>query len=303
MSCPRLLTTLRHVLSQLIRRWFPPAAPGRASGVPLHGISLPVWREHARDLLAGDEFAQAYELLAKKGDPETVLAAAAFRHVALVARHGGTYLTYHDERYPPFLRPLEDPPLALTIMGDVDLLRRPAVAIVGSRKASAHALEATFNLACRLAESGYLVVSGGALGCDGAAHAGALAALLRPTGTAVVFANGFMQLYPVFHRRLFDEVLHTGGLWISERLWWQGCLPHDFPIRNRIISGLCEITYVMQAAERSGAMVTASQALAQGREVVVLEHPQDDIRAAGSRLLLEDGAISLDFTRACEARF
>lgn len=290
----RLDTTLRHVLSQLLGRWFPPGEQGDADTEPLHEIQPAVWREQARELLARDECAQAYELLTKRGDPETVLAAATHRHLACVTRHGGTYLTFHDARYPRLLRPLEDPPLALTILGDVDLLQLPAVALIGSRKASAHALQATFNLACQFAEAGHLVVSGGALGCDGAAHAGALAATRRPTATAIVFANGLAELYPKFHRRLFDDILATGGLWVTERLWWQSCRPHDFPARNRIISGLCEVTYVMQASERSGAMVTASRALTQGREVVVLEHPEDDIRAAGSRLLLEDGAMPLD---------
>jgi DNA processing protein len=140
---------------------------------------------------------------------------------------------------------------------------------------------------------GVAVASGGAFGCDIAAHHGVLDAGTRPAAAVVVFAGGLGCLYPRAHARIFAKLRERGAALLSERLWSAGCRPRDFAARNRIISGMAVRVFVMQAAARSGAAITARVATEQGREVSVLVHPERDVRAAGSRELLQDGAEPL----------
>lgn len=201
-------------------------------------------------------------------------------------------IPYTSPEYPTHLRAIPDAPALLFARGEGSLLQRPMVAIVGSRQGSATALEESMGLAKKFATSGLCVVSGGAIGCDAMAHWGALNSLVRPAPTIVVLAGGIDQLYPRANNDLFCEILNLGGLFISER--WPGspCLPRDFPIRNRLISGLCRVVVVMQAARRSGALITARLALDQGRDVWVFKHPAHDLRANGSEELIQDGALA-----------
>jgi DNA processing protein len=136
-----------------------------------------------------------------------------------------------------------------------------------------------------------VVVSGGAFGCDIAAHLGVLRGRFNPAPAICVFAGGLARLYPRANDRVFRQLLATGGVLVSERLWYASCRPRDFTARNRIIAGLSGLTVVMQAAQRSGALVTARLALDRGADVAVLHHPQDDVRARGSQQLLADGAV------------
>ncbi len=225
------------------------------------------------------------------GVPRELLLPMARLHLEAVAANAATYVTWADERYPALLRLIRDPPLALTMRGDVGLLARPAVAVVGSRKASALAMRESFSIGQLLADRGILVVSGGAFGCDIAAHHGVLASS-APESCVGIFAGGLAALYPAGNKRIFDKIQARGGLFVSERLWPAPSLPHDFPARNRIIAGLCPTTLVMQAAARSGALVTARLALDEGREVLALIHPPGDVRATGSETLIADGAQS-----------
>jgi DNA processing protein len=141
-----------------------------------------------------------------------------------------------------------------------------------------------------LAELGRVVVSGGAIGCDIAAHEGVLQNTKNPAGAIIVFAGGLSSRFPRCNERVFRSVLDHGGLFVSERLWYQDVLPRDFPSRNRIVSGMCEATIVMGAAMRSGSMITAQEALEQGRDVFVFEPSDTDIRFDGSRSLITEGA-------------
>jgi DNA protecting protein DprA len=203
-------------------------------------------------------------------------------------------IAYLDSRYPASLRAIGDPPAVIFTRGDAGHLLSPMIAVVGSRKASRFALEQTKSLAESLALRGVTVVSGGALGCDAMAHWGALRSGIRPVPTVVVLAGGVDQLYPRINHVLFAQIIAAGGLLISERLPGRPCRPMDFPVRNRLISGMSQGVAIMQAAHHSGAMVTVRLALDQGRDVWVLRHPQGDVRADGSEALIGDGAASFE---------
>ncbi len=278
---------LAHVLAQSRFRWLAPPPPPSLSG---YEALLHYWRR---------EGSAHYDAFARcLNDVEgAALLVAARAHVAAVEAAGGSLLTLGDEAYPEDLAAIPDPPLVLTLLGDASLLRKTQrSAVVGSRKASAHALHESFALGRLLADAGHVVVSGGALGCDIAAHAGVLATRHDPAPAIIVLAGGLVRFYPEANRRYFDALRQRGALFVSERLWCAEARPHDFPARNRIICGLSKTTYVMQAARASGAMITARQALDQGRDLAVLTHPPGDIRAAGGAALLADGARA--FTNA-----
>lgn len=199
-------------------------------------------------------------------------------------------LIYGDLLYPHRLCTIFDPPLLLTLMGDTSLLQRQKVAIVGSRRASSRGLRESFQLGQIITDRGYVVVSGGAFGCDIAAHRGVLATPISPVPAIVVFAGGFSNLHPRGNAGVFQELLNRGALFITERLWPRAARPSDFPLRNRIISGLCTTLIIMEAGERSGAILTAGIGLDQGRDVWVLRHPEEDVRAQGSNRLIAEGA-------------
>ena len=187
--------------------------------------------------------------------------------------------------YPPALRSLPDPPLALWVRGDPAALSLPAVALVGSRAARPAAVEVATMLAADLACCGVVVVSGLARGVDAAAHRGALG-----TGrTAAVLGTGVDLVYPGAHRALAEAVARAGAL-VSEFLPGTPPRAHHFPLRNRILSGLARAVVVVEASERSGSLITARLAAEQGREVMAVP---GDVRGGANRgghALLRDGA-------------
>jgi DNA processing protein len=313
MSLLRALTALSHTATQFFFQWLPPPC---ASALAASDLAAAFDREPASDLAAWprEDWADLVACLRERpelrpqapwaakvaADPRRgeILIDLLMRHLRLTAAAGATYLTYHDSAYPETLRAMADPPLALTLEGDLTLLERRRIGVVGSRKASALAMRESFALGRLLAETGFSVVSGGALGCDIAAHQGVLAARLLPPPAVCVFAGGLSALYPRRNEWVFRQLRGQGGLLASERFWWAYCRPIDFPARNRIIAGLSEMVVVMQATQRSGALITARLALDQGRDVAVLEHPADDVRALGSTALLTDGATGFAPERA-----
>jgi len=187
--------------------------------------------------------------------------------------------------YPALLRTIVDPPLLLWVRGDPALLEGPAVALIGSRLASAAGREVAFQLAADLAAAGVVVASGFARGIDAAAHRGALT-----TGRSLaVLGCGLDQPYPSDHGPLGRELAASGAL-ISEFPPGAPPLAHHFPLRNRTLSGLCRAVVVVQAAKRSGSLITARLALEQGREVMAVP---GDVRTgtnAGGHALIRDGA-------------
>jgi len=198
---------------------------------------------------------------------------------------GGSALGLDDVAYPEALRHIHDSPPVLFVLGQVDW-RRPAIGIVGTRRASAYGQQVARELAVALARAGVCVVSGMALGIDAAAHAGALAA---GGDTIAVLGCGVDQIYPRSHAALYRRIVGAGAV-VSEQP--MGAAPDrgSFPRRNRIISGLSRGVIVVEAAQRSGALITARCANEQGREVFAVP---GDIRRGGSsgcHALIKDGA-------------
>ena len=208
------------------------------------------------------------------------------RELELARSTGITILTPADTDYPELLRTIHDPPLALYVRGIAEKMEGPAVAIVGSRRASLYGLECAGRLACELALRGATVVSGLARGIDGAAHRGALKGGGR---TLAVLGSGLDQLYPPEHGPLAEEIAETGWL-VSEHPMGTLPLPLHFPRRNRLISGLSLGVVVVEAAARSGALITADSALEQGREVFAVPGPMTSVTSQGTHRLLKQGA-------------
>jgi DNA processing protein len=215
---------------------------------------------------------------------------AAFGHFSGVDKARARYVGFHDFDYPPLLRSIARPPLGISILGEVELLSVPSIAVIGSRRTSYEALRASVDVGIVCQRRGLAVVSGGALGCDIAVHEGMLVGNDDAVRAIIVQAGGLASMFPRANNRVFSEILSRGGSIISERLWFQDVRPHDFPSRNRIVSGLCGATVVMAAACRSGSLITATEALEQGRDVYVFCHEPSDVRFEGSVRLIEDGA-------------
>ncbi|MEM9291007.1 MAG: DNA-processing protein DprA [Acidobacteriota bacterium] len=200
-------------------------------------------------------------------------------------RGGGRLITRLDPDYPESLRRLYDPPSVLAVRGS--LPSHPAVALVGSRKASREARDLSRQLAQDLAASGWVVVSGFAMGIDLAAHSGALQS---PGGrTVAVLGCGLGHPYPQAHWDLAQEISRSGAV-ISELAWGDPPRRWTFPARNRLIAALCRGVVVVRAGERSGALITARHALDLGLEVMAVPGSPRDPLSAGCHQLLRDGA-------------
>jgi DNA processing protein len=211
--------------------------------------------------------------------------AVAEEQLTRAAALGVTPLTIADAAYPPPLAHIVDPPPMLWVKGQVTTLSGTCVGMVGSRAATPYALEMARKLAADLAAAGITVVSGLARGVDAQAHRGALAARGRTVG---VLGCGIDRVYPAEHRELAAEMSAAGAV-VSEFPPGVPPLPHHFPMRNRIISGLSPAVVVVEAPEKSGSLITASAAAEQGRDVLVLPGPASG-RNRGGHLLIRDGA-------------
>ena len=195
-------------------------------------------------------------------------------------------ISFLDKRYPPELQEIYDAPILLYVKGELPQSRIPKVAIVGSRKASLYGLRMAKTIAADLARSGVVVVSGLALGIDSAAHEGAL------TGSGITLAvlgGGLSKLYPPQNKRMAQEIVKKGAL-ISEYPMEMEPKPQYFPMRNRIISGLSQAVLIVEAGQKSGALITADTALEQGRDVLAIPGNADSERSRGTNSLLKQGA-------------
>jgi DNA processing protein len=191
-----------------------------------------------------------------------------------------------DPLYPPALHHLVDPPPILFLRGDPALLRIPSVTVVGSRKATPTGRRTAERLARGISEREVPVLSGRALGIDAAAHRGALEG---PGGTVAVLGSGPDMAYPPSNRRLFLRIVEK-GLVVSEFPPGEKARPHHFPRRNRILAALADTVVVVEAGERSGALITVDHALDLGREVYAVPGSLDSLQSRGSNRLLTDGA-------------
>ena len=201
------------------------------------------------------------------------------------AKAANARLIAHDcAAYPPHLAEPDDAPPFLWAIGDIELLHRPLVSIVGARNASSLGTRMARALASGLGEAGFTVVSGLARGIDAAAHLATL-----DTGTIAVQAGGVDVIYPVENTTLAQDIA-AQGLRISEQPMGLQPMARHFPSRNRIIAGLSRATVVVEAAAKSGSLITARDALDQGREVLAVPGHPFDARAAGCNMLIRDGA-------------
>jgi DNA processing protein len=195
-------------------------------------------------------------------------------------------LPYHDPRYPPLLRQIADPPPLLFVRGDVEVLSRPQLAIVGSRRPTADGRRSARQFAAGMGAAGYVITSGLALGIDAEAHRGAL----DSKGiTVAVLGMGHDNLYPASHDKLAAQIAEEGAV-VSEFAPEVPGHPWNFPQRNRIISGLAHGVLVVEAAQRSGSLITARCAGEQGREVFALPGSIHNPCAHGCHRLIRQGA-------------
>jgi len=206
--------------------------------------------------------------------------------LALAAQGGVRVVTLEEPEYPALLRQIHDPPLVLYIRGTLPL-QEPAVAVVGSRRASHYGLQTAERLAYDLALRGVTVVSGLARGIDGAAHRGTLRA---GGSTIAVLGGGLSRPYPPEHQALAEQIAARRGAVISEYPMTMEPLAQNFPRRNRVVSGLSLGVVVVEAAARSGALITADVAAEQGREVFAVPGAVTTPTSYGTHELLKQGA-------------
>ncbi|HVA15352.1 MAG TPA: DNA-processing protein DprA [Stellaceae bacterium] len=249
-----------------------------------------------------------YQLLARFGSAEAALAAlpeiarrggrarplslcpraVAEREMQQLHAAAGRFLAWGEPDYPAALAALDDAPPLISVKGDTKLFERNAVAVVGARNASANGRRFARDLALQLGQHGLLVVSGLARGIDAAAHEGALA-----TGTVAVLAGGIDQVYPEENRALHEQIAERGVL-IAELPVGTEPQARHFPRRNRIISGCSLGVIVVEAALRSGSLITARFALEQGRDVFAVPGSPLDPRCRGANDLIRNGAILVE---------
>ena len=227
----------------------------------------------------GPKLAERISKARSEIDPESELATCRRLGVELLPRG--------DDRYPPLLENIPDPPALLYVRGALEPRDQLAIAIVGSRRCTPYGIRVAERLASALARTGFTTVSGLARGIDAAAHRGALKAGGR---TIAVLGNGLANIYPAEHEDLAAEIAAGRGAVVSELPMTQGPLAGLFPQRNRIISGLCLGVIVVEAAPRSGSLSTANHAMEQNREVFAVPGPVDSLASRGCHRLIRDGA-------------
>lgn len=204
--------------------------------------------------------------------------------IAALRKAGGRYLFHDSSDYPALLGEIESAPPILTMRGDIALAHKPSVAMVGARNASAAAVKLARDFAAALAQAGLIIVSGLARGIDGAVHQGAMPA------TIGVIASGIDIAYPPQHAKLQEEIAER-GLLVAEQPPGTEPRGSHFPSRNRIIAGLAAGTVVVEAAPKSGSLITARLAGEAGREVMAIPGSPLEPRSHGCNQLIRDGAV------------
>jgi DNA processing protein len=199
---------------------------------------------------------------------------------------GAGLITIHDPRYPQRLREIFDPPLLLFTLGRTELLHAPSIAVVGTRRPSPYGMAAAERLSGDLARAGLAIISGMARGIDTAAHKAALA---EGGDTVAVFGCGIDVLYPADNRKLYQEIAQK-GLLLSEFPMAEAAYPQNFPIRNRIVSGISWGVLIIEGAQHSGSAITAKLAMDQGREVFATPGNITSKMSWGPNLLIKQGA-------------
>lgn len=254
---------------RLIEQFRSPVAVFRSSASELAaaGLSASV----ARSISSGCSFEEAVQQQEK------------------LREHDARVITLHDPLYPPQLRGIFDPPLLLFARGNVDLLLSPAISVVGTRRPTPYGIAGTERLSADLAQAGLTITSGMARGIDTAAHR---AALSVHGNTIAVFGCGVDVLYPADNRKLRDDIARC-GLIVSEFPLGAPAYPQNFPIRNRIVSGLALGVIVIEGAQHSGSAITARLAVEQGRDVFAVPGNITSKMSWAPNLLIKQGTAKL----------
>lgn len=208
-------------------------------------------------------------------------------HMEDLASHGVGVLGFGDDDFPPALQRLADPPILLFYKGNPAVLSLPQIAMVGSRQASIQGQRAAREFAQQFAQGGFVVTSGLARGIDAAAHRGCMDGEGK---TVAVLARGLDDTYPLRHRGLARDIIDSGGVVISEYLLGTPAMAHQFPVRNRIITGLSQALLVVEAARHSGSVVSARCAAEQGVDVFAVPGSIYSPQSEGCLDLIKEGA-------------
>lgn len=255
------------------------------------GRLLSVFGSAGKAWAAGDDAWRRVEDLGAATRPvgaaETELTARAAREKERIASIGGRWITAEDEDYPDSFRSLHDAPIGITVWGRLAPPDRGGVAVVGSRQATPYGLAAAARLSADLAAAGVTVISGLARGVDGEAHRAALKAGGRTVG---ILGSGWDRFYPREHKTLAEKMIRRGAV-ISEYPTDTGPSPENFPRRNRLIAALALGVVVVEAKERSGALITASLAADYGRDVFAVPGSIFSPMSRGPLELMQKGAV------------
>ena len=264
--------------------WLTPGlGPTRARRVVEHlGSAAAVFRASLTELEATGILASAAQSLATGKSMEL-----AREEMARATAAGVEIVTIDDSCYPQQLKQIYDPPLVLYVRGQVKVISQPGIALVGTRHPTPYGSGMAERLACDLAAHGLVIISGMARGVDTAGHRGAIAAKGK---TVAVFGTGIDVIYPKENSRLSEQILALGGALISEFPIGTSAFPQNFPIRNRIISGMSVGVLVVEAAEYSGTRITARCALEQNRDVFAVPGNVTNKNSWGPNTLIKQGA-------------
>ncbi len=217
------------------------------------------------------------------------------KELELIQQHNVKIVTLFCDQYPSLLKQIHVPPLVLYCQGDVSLFaEQKTISCVGARKANLYVQDVLLHVIVPMIEQGWVIVSGGALGADTFAHQ---IALKQQGKTIIVVGSGLCYQYPPQNKPLFDRVVHEGGLIVSAFSMQTPPEPRCFPQRNRIIAGLSQGCLVLQAAQKSGALITAQCALDQGRDVFAIPGSIFDPLSAGCHDLIAQGAKLVQSTQ------
>ncbi|HET7184231.1 MAG TPA: DNA-processing protein DprA [Terriglobales bacterium] len=272
-----------HHLQWLALALTPSLGPGRCRRLVEHfGSTAAVFNASLTELEAAGLSAVAAQSIALGKSSEL-----AQEEMVRAASLGAQILTLDDPDYPSLLKQIYDPPVALYVRGDPAILSVPGIGVVGTRHPTPYGLGMAERLSCDLSARGIIIISGMARGIDSAAHRGAISAKAR---TVAVFGTGIDVFYPRENSRLADQILAFGGALVTEFPVGTFAAPQNFPIRNRIISGMSVGVLVIEAGEYSGTRITARCALEQNRELFAVPGNVTNRNSWGPNTLIKQGA-------------
>jgi DNA processing protein len=272
-----------HTLEWLALCLTPGLGPTRARKLVEHfGTAEAVFRASLTELESTDVQAVSAQSIATGKSAEL-----AREELARASEAGITVLSIEDAFYPSRLKEIYDPPVVLYVRGNVEVLTKPGIAVVGTRHPTPYGWGMAERLACDLAAQGLVIISGMARGVDTASHRGAISAKGK---TVAVFGTGVDVIYPKENSRLSEQMVALGGALVSEFPMGTFAAPQNFPIRNRILSGMSLGVLVVEAAEYSGTRITARLALEQNRDVFAVPGNVTNKNSWGPNTLIKQGA-------------